>query len=370
MDPIKPHWKIEPFYKPFPLELGGLLPEAQVAYETWGELDAGRRNAVVVLHALSGSSHAATRPHDEKPGWWEQLFAPGKSLGYDRHFIVCANLLGGCYGTTGPRSLDPRTKQPYRLRFPTITIGDMVQGVRLLLRGLDLAPETTGPLTLIGGSMGGMLVLEWAARFPSEVGWGIALCTPGRSFPQMIAFRSVQRTAIMNDPDWQNGNYEDSRPPVKGLALARMIGMITYRSDAEFWERFHREVFDSRPHFTEGSYQVQSYLKYQGEKFVKRFDANTYLYFSRAMDLYDLTGPCASFEDGVRRLESPITLVSFSTDLLCPTYQTEEVYRLLAAAGRPVHYEVIPTPHGHDAFLIEIDALDRLLARGRPAEKR
>jgi len=312
----------------------------------------------VVLHALSGSSHALSSAEHPQPGWWEALFAGGTPLDPERWFIVCANLLGGCYGSMGPGSPDPRTGRRYGPGFPPIAIEDMVDSFRKLL--LYLGVERN--LTLIGGSMGGMLALDWAARYPDEVRQAIVLCSPGKSYAQTIAFRSVQREAILADPDWQGGWYDERRHPARGLALARKIGIITYRSDSEFRQRFERQVEDPRPHFLEGKFKVQSYLDYNGEKFVRRFDANTYLYYSRAMDLYDLGEGCASFVEGVRRIRARTLFFAFDTDFLCPRYQVEELHQALSGAGRDSRFALIETIHGHDSFLIEIEAIQRELA--------
>jgi homoserine O-acetyltransferase/O-succinyltransferase len=348
-------WKTWGFPGEFPLTLGGSLPGFTLAYETWGRLNERRDNAVAVLHALSGSSHVRSSAEHPAPGWWEKFLDGSGPLRPDRHFIVCANLLGGCYGSTGPLSADPRTGRRYMVNFPPLAIEDMVNSFRLLLRSLGVERG----LTVIGGSMGGMLALDWAARFPGEVRQAIALASPGKSYAQTIALRAVQREAILADPDWQDGWYDERRRPVRGLALARKIGIITYRSDREFRERFGREVLDPRPHFREGKFQVQSYLDHQGEKFVQRFDPNTYLYYSRAMDLFDLGQGFGSLEEGLRRIRARCLLVGFDTDILCPLYQVEEVHRALASAGAGARMEVISTPHGHDAFLIELEALNR-----------
>ncbi len=295
----------------FSLKLGGRLSNVTLAYETWGTPG---ENTLVVLHALSGSSHARSSPQHPQPGWWENFLASGSPLDPARWFIVCANLLGGCYGSTGPGSLDPRTGRRYGPGFPPIAIEDMV------------------------------------------------LCSPGKSYPQTIAFRSVQREAILADPDWQSGWYDERRYPARGLALARKIGIITYRSDAEFQQRFERQVDDPRPHFLEGKFKVQSYLDHHGEKFVRRFDANSYLYYSRAMDLYDLGEGLGSLAEGVRRIRARTIFFAFETDFLCPRYQVEELHQALAAAGRDSRFALIPTIHGHDAFLIEIEEIHKELA--------
>ncbi len=359
MDPQPVTWNTWTHPEEFPLKLGGSLPSVALAFETWGKLNAARDNALVVLHSLSLSSHVRSSERHPQPGWWEEFFDPKGPVHHERFFIICANLLGGCYGSTGPTSVEPTTGRRPMINFPPIALEDMVNAYRLLLAHLGVP----GGLTLVGGSMGGMLALDWAARFPGEVERILVFAAQGRSYPQTIALRSVQREAILNDPDWQNGWYGDQRFPARGLALARKIGIITYRSDREFQERFRRDVRDPRPHFLEGKFEIQSYLDHQGAKFVKRFDANSYLYYSRAMDLFDLGEGFPSFEEGVRRIRSRALFVGFDTDILCPAYQVEEVHQALAAAGRESHYALIPTIHGHDAFLLETEKLHREVAR-------
>jgi homoserine O-acetyltransferase len=332
-----------------PLERGGALPGFRLAYETWGTLNARRDNAVVILHALSGSSHAAPSALNKAPGWWDALFTEGSPLHPRRHFIVCANLLGGCYGSTGPGSIDPRTSKRYNLDFPQITIGDMVEAFRKLIAALGI----DAPVILIGGSMGGMLVLQWAVDHPAEVSHAISLVSPGRSYAQTIALRSVQRDAIRNDPAWNQGDYHDGPFPALGLSLARRIGVITYRSAAEFETRFGRREMDPRPHFNEGFFDVQSYLDHQGKKFVARFDPNTYLYYSRAMDLYDLSRGYPSLDAAAARVTARTLLVAVDSDFLCPIEQVQEVEEALARSGADSRLVVLRSLHGHDAFLIE-----------------
>ncbi len=370
MNPIPPTWKTWNYDSVFELSSGETLPGFHLAYESWGELAEGGGNVVLVLHALSGLSRVVSREGEEEKGWWEDLFVPEAPLGYDRHLVICPNLLGGCYGSTGPISVHPETAQPYSADFPQLVLGDLIESIRLFLRGIGLGPDKTGPIQLIGGSMGGMIAMEWAAKYPAEVQRAISLGAPGRSFPQTIALRHVQRQAIMDDPNWNEGRYSPANPPQKGLSLARQIGMITYRSDEEFTQRFQRDVKDPDLHFSRGSYQVQSYLSYQGQKFVGRFDANTYLNYSRAMDLHDLTGDCESYEEGVLRIESPLELISFSSDILCPPYQVEEVRKILYEAGRPVRHTCIESIHGHDAFLIETEKINVALRDGLEYFKR
>ena len=350
--------------KPFQLECGGTLPSLRIAFETWGKLDSRGENAVVVLHALSGSSHAFSSDWSSQGGWWEGLIGDGSPLDPRKHFIICANLLGGCYGTTGPSSMDPGTGAPYAATFPQMTTGDMIEAQRLLLQSLGVQRG----LTLIGGSLGGMLALQWAIRHPAEVRNSIALVAPGRSGPQAIALRSVQREAILSDPDWNSGDCYTGRFPVRGLALARKIGLITYRSADEFEERFKRDQRDPRPHFLEGLFEVQSYLNHQGRKFCERFDPNSYLYFSRAMDLYDLSKDQASLQDAFAPLEARVLLLAVDSDFLVRPAEVLEAHEALLNAGKRSRFELLRSVHGHDAFLIELPQIRGHLSRFLPDE--
>ncbi len=350
--------------KPFQLECGGTLPSLRIAFETWGKLDSRGENAVVVLHALSGSSHAFSSDWSSQGGWWEGLIGDGSPLDPRKHFIICSNLLGGCYGTTGPSSMDPGTGAPYAANFPQVTTGDMIEAQRLLLQSLGVQRG----LTLIGGSLGGMLALQWATRHPAEVRNSIALVAPGRSGPQAIALRSVQREAILSDPDWNTGDCYTGRFPARGLALARKIGMITYRSADEFEERFKREQRDPRPHFLEGQFEVQSYLDHQGRKFSDRFDPNSYLYFSRAMDLYDLSKDHASLQDAFGALEARVLLLAVNSDFLVRPVEMLEAHEALLNAGKRSRFELLRSVHGHDAFLIELPQIREHLSRFLPDE--
>ena len=345
--------------EPFQIKCGGPLKSLRVAYETWGELNARGDNAVVVLHALSGSSHAFRSEWSQQPGWWEGLISEGSPIDPRKHFILCANLLGGCYGSTGPSSEAPGTGSPYATAFPQVTTADMIEAQRALLRSLGIREG----LTLIGGSLGGMLALEWSILHPGEVRRAIALVAPGRSGPQAIALRSVQREAILSDPDWNGGNYYSGRFPSRGLALARKIGMITYRSADEFDERFKRDQRDPRPHFLEGRFEVQSYLDHQGKKFCERFDPNSYLYFSRAMDLYDLSNGRGTLKDAFAAVEARVLLLAVDSDILVRPGEMLEAHEALLDAGKRSSFELLRSVHGHDAFLIEMDQIRAHLTR-------
>jgi homoserine O-acetyltransferase/O-succinyltransferase len=347
---------------PFPLEGGGVLPSLRIAYETWGEPAPDRGNAVVVFHALSGSSHAFATEADPSPGWWQDLIGPSSPLDPSKHFLVCSNLIGGCYGTTGPGSIDPSTSKRYGARFPQVLTGDMIEGQRALLRSLGI----DRPVTVIGGSLGGMLGLLWAIRYPEEVNRVIALVSAGRSYAQTIALRAVQREAIMLDPGWNGGDCYEGSFPEKGIGLARKIGMITYRSAEEFEMRYGRQMRDPRPHFLEGKFEVQSYLDHQGNKFAGRFDPNTYLLFSRAMDLYDLSQGYSSLEEAVGRMRARTLLLAVDSDILCPLYQVEELHAAISRTSGVSELSVIHSVHGHDSFLKEtrkvLEALSRFFA--------
>lgn len=357
MPPLEPPAHYFALEQPFQFEGGEVLPSLKIAYETWGNA-ADCERVVLILHALSGSSHAFSSMHDPANGWWQSVWTEDSALRAPGTFVVAANLLGSCYGTTGPSTLRPQStaaepSTPYALEFPQLTTGDMIEAYRELLRGIAL----DRPVTLMGGSLGGMLALEWAVKHPSEVENVIALVSPPRSTAQAIALRSVQRQAIQNDLAWNDGNYYGGAFPKAGLSLARQIGVITYRSPEELERRFGREERDSRRHFTEGLFQVQSYLRHHGEKFVGRFDPNTYLYLSRAMDLFDLAKGYASFADAMRRIQARLLLLAVSSDILVPPEQMQEIHRVAQGIGLDSCFEILRSPLGHDAFLLEGEAI-------------
>jgi len=346
---------------------GRALENVQVAYETYGTLDPDRGNAVLVCHALSGDAHVATGPGPDgsvRPGWWEAIVGPGLAIDTDRYFVVCANVLGGCSGSTGPASTDPATDAPYNLRFPLVTIEDMVIVQARLLDTLGI-PRL---LAVVGGSMGGMQALAWATMFPDRLDGAIAAATTGRIGAQAIAFNEVGRAAILADPAFAGGDYPPERPPAEGLAIARMVGHITYLSQESMREKFGRRLRDRDEHAFEfvSEFEVESYLAYQGRRFVERFDANTYLYMTKAMDYFDWQPPTGG--------PLPRFLVtSFTSDWLFPTSQARELVRTLLACGAEVAFAEIDSPYGHDAFLLESERqgaliggfLDRLLADRR-----
>lgn len=334
---------------PIQLELGGALPGATVAYRTWGQLNGSRDNAVLVLHALTGDSNAAG-----EGGWWEPLIGPGRAIDTDRAFVICANILGGCQGTTGPASIDPFTGRPYAMRFPLFTIGDMVTLQRRLVESLGI----TG-LIAIGGSIGGCQALEWATRHPELVRASVPVAATAALGPQAIALNEAGRRAIMADPDWRGGEYASEGVfPADGLAIARMIAMTQFHSDESMDARFGRKPA-TRPSLYPsfgGTFDVEGYIHYHGAALVRRFDANSHLYLTRAMDLYDL------YRDGgarkwIDRIDAPMLLLGIRSDWLYPAKGVIELHDQVAARGKEVAYIELDSPDGHDAFLKEWDML-------------
>ena len=347
--------------EPLLLESGASIAPLTLAYEMYGELNAARGNAILIMHALSGDAHVAGRhqPSDRKPGWWDTMVGPGRAFDTDRFCVICANVLGGCRGSTGPSSIDPATGTRYNLRFPVVTIGDMVNAqVRLLDHlGIDCL------VAAIGGSMGGMQVLQLAVAHPDRVRLAIPLATTARSSAQAIAFGAIGRRAIMSDPRWRNGDYPADDPPADGLATARMVGHMTYLSDERLAWRFDRRLqHRTRLSFTlEHEFAVESYLNYQGRSFVERFDANSYLYITKAMDYFDLTAGTTSLAEVFRGTRAEFLVASFSTDWLYPPAESEAIVDALRAAGRPVEYHALHSVLGHDAFLLETELLTPLI---------
>jgi homoserine O-acetyltransferase len=335
------------------LEAGGTLSPVTVTYETYGQLSEARDNAVLVCHALSGDAHAAgyydTGP-GEKPGWWDILIGPGKPLDTDRYFVICSNFLGSCYGTTGPTSTNPATGELYGLDFPFFTIRDMVEVQRWLIDHLQI--DTL--LAVIGGSMGGMQALQWAISYPGRVRGAIPIATTTRMSAQGIALNEVGRQAILADPSWKEGRYDQDDQPAAGLGLARMIAHITYLSEQSMHRKFGRQFAGENGRTLRFSreFQVESYLHHQGNKFVQRFDANTYLYISRAMDYFDLESEHSSLESAFTDCRSSFLVLSFSSDWLFPTNQSVDIVRALKRTGKDVSYCDINSDQGHDAFLL------------------
>jgi homoserine O-acetyltransferase len=335
------------------LEGGDLLDGVTIAYETYGQLSLRRDNAILLCHALSGDAHAAGyhTPHDRRPGWWDTMVGPGKAFDTDRYFVICSNVLGGCRGTTGPGSIDPRTGLPYATEFPIVTIGDMVQVQRLLIDALGIEKLAA----VAGGSMGGMQVLHWAVHLPDRIDRAIVLASCARLTAQAMAFNEVGRQAIMGDPRWKQGRYSPDDPPTGGLAVARMVGHLTYLSAVGMEARFGRKLQDrERISYSFGAdYQVESYLRHQGASFVGRFDANSYLYITRAMDYFDLNAGFSSLADALSHATAGFFVASVNTDWLYPTAQARELVDALAGSGRTAEFVELASPHGHDAFLIE-----------------
>ena len=348
--------------EPIKLDSGKVLDNVSVAYETYGELNKEKSNAILICHALTGDAHAAGwHKGDKKPGWWEIVIGPGKALDSEKYFIICSNVLGGCKGTTGPSSINPKTNKPYGLDFPVITIGDMVNVQKKLIDSFGISQLTA----VIGGSMGGMQVLEWMVSYPEMMKKAIPIATTAMSSPQQIAFNDVGRQAIFADPNWNKGNYyATGELPKNGLSLARMIAHITYLSDESMDIKFGRGLQDKDEISYDFSvdFQVESYLKHQGEVFVKRFDANSYLYITKAVDLFDLRIN-DSLIDGFKNIESKIHIISVDSDWLYPTEQSTEMVTALNANNVDVSFSEIKSNYGHDAFLLEKGQLNFILLK-------
>ena len=333
---------------------GRRLEHVEIQYETWGELDAGGTNAVFICHALSGDAHVAAGPDAdglEKPGWWEVMVGPGKAIDTRRYFVICSNVVGGCSGSTGPGSIDPATGKPYGLDFPLTTIEDMVDAQVALLDALGIGQL----LAVVGGSMGGMQALSWTRRHPQRMRVCVAVATTPRLAAQSIAFNEVGRTAILGDPAFDGGNYYEHGQPDQGLAIARMIGHITYLSDESMRAKFGRRLRDRDEHAFDfvTEFEVESYLAHQGQKFVERFDANTYLYMTKAMDYFDLAAGADSVAEAMADTPVRFLTLTFSSDWLFPTYQTRGLVDALRSGFAEVSFAEIESPYGHDAFLLE-----------------
>jgi len=340
--------------EPLVLDAGISLAPFQIAYRTYGTLNAERSNAILICHALTGDQHVASQnPVTGKSGWWDIMIGPGKPIDTDRYFVICTNVLGGCMGTTGPASTDPATGQPYGLSLPLITIPDMVRAQAMLVKRLGI--DTL--FSVVGGSMGGMQVLQWAAQYRDAVFSAMPIATAARHSAQNIAFHEVGRQAIMADPEWRGGRYlaEGTRPSA-GLAVARMAAHITYLSDAALHRKFGRRFQDrDAPTFSfDADFQVESYLRYQGEAFVERFDANSYLYVTRAMDYFDIAADHGgSLARAFAGTKTRFCVVSFTSDWLFPTADSRQVVHALNAAGASVSFAEITSDKGHDAFLLD-----------------
>ena len=348
------------------LESGAVLPRVTIAYETYGRLNREKNNAILVCHALSGDAHAAGMHEGEaRTGWWDTLIGPGKAFDTDKYFVICTNVLGGCKGSTGPSALDPETGKPYGLSFPVITIRDMVIAQKLFLDKLEI-PQL---LAVAGGSMGGMQALQWAVTYPEMMKKVIAIATTAYSTPMQIAFNEVGRKAITADPEWNCGNYYDSKGydapgPVQGLALARMVGHITYLSDESMRAKFGRKL-ENRKTFGfdfSAEFKVESYLHHQGDTFTRRFDANSYLYITKAIDYFDLAVD-GSLKKAFETVKAKFLVISVTSDWLYPPYLSQEIVSALAANEADVQYSEIRSHYGHDAFLLEAGQMNYIVGR-------
>jgi len=340
------------------LDNGSELGPITVAYETYGELNAAKDNVLIVEHALTANAHAAGRhkPEDKHPGWWDVMIGPGRAFDTDKYFVVCSNILGSCYGTTGPSSINPETGKEYGQSFPVVTIRDMVQVQKRLIDHLGVK----GIKCVIGGSMGGMQAIEWALLYPELVESIVLIASGANSNPQSIAIHKVGIRAIIDDPNWNGGDYFGRELPRKGLAIARMIGHITYLNHGWLWEKFGRKHSDpaNMKKRLDSKFDIENYLEYQGEKFVDRFDANSYIYIMRAIDIYDSAEGYPDLKDSFSRIKCKKVFVSsFTSDWLFPTYQSKEIVDALTANDIDLDYYDIDSPYGHDSFLLEYHEL-------------
>ena len=343
------------------LECGRKLGPITLAYETYGELSPAKDNAVLILHALSGNAHAAGFNHayEREPGWWDIMIGPGKAFDTRQYFVICANVIGGCKGSTGPSSIDPQTGRPYAMTFPIVTIRDMVDTQKVLLDHLGIDQL----LCVVGGSMGGMQVLQWVVSYPEKVRLAIPIATTSKLSAQAIAFDEVGRQAIQSDPHWRDGDYYGKPAPRRGLSIARMIGHITYLSERSMHQKFGRRLQDKSEYGYNflADFQVESYLRYKGDHFVNRFDANSYLYISKAMDYFDLAQTHGTLEQALSAVQAKFLVISFSSDWLFPSHQSKAIVGALRRVGAQAIYTEIQTDYGHDAFLLESAQLTSLI---------
>ena len=332
------------------LENGEKLDPITLAFETYGKLNEDKSNAILILHALSGDAHAAGfHKGDENPGWWDNMIGPGKAFDTDKYFIICSNIIGGCKGSTGPSSINQKTNKPYGLNFPMITVRDMVNAQRHLIDYLGIERL----LSVAGGSMGGMQALEWMVSYPERVRSAIPIATTIRHSPQQIAFNEVGRQAIMADSNWRGGNYYGGTLPAGGLAVARMVGHITYMSDKSMAEKFGRRLKNDAQGFKfTADFEVEGYLRYRSSDFVKRFDANSYLYVTKAIDYFDVSRG-KRLGEIFKGIDTQVLVIAFKSDWLYPAYQSQEIVKACKLAGLDVTYCEIDSNYGHDAFLLE-----------------
>jgi homoserine O-acetyltransferase/O-succinyltransferase len=339
------------------LESERTLGPITLAYETYGMLNRDKTNAILVVHALSGDAHAAGFHKGEPvPGWWDVMIGPGKAFDTDRYFVICSNVIGGCKGSTGPSSRNPKNGKPYGLDFPVITIKDMVKAQRHLVDSLGIGKL----LSVAGGSMGGMQALQWVASYGERVRSAISIATALKHSPQQIAFDEVARQSIMGDPAWRQGDYYDCGQPEKGLAVARMIGHITFMSDQSMEEKFSRKLKNGHYSFQFGAdFEVEGYLRHRGDNFVQRFDANSYLYITKAMDYFDLSG--GRLIPNGKSAQPRFLVISFKSDWLYPSYQSQDIVRELKIKHADATYCELPSTYGHDAFLLEVEEQTTLI---------
>lgn len=355
--------------EPLTLESGKVLSEYTIAYETYGELNEKKDNALLVLHALTGDAHAAGKhsEDDKKFGWWNDMIGPGKAFDTNKYFVISSNMLGGCSGTTGPCSINPETQKPYGLDFPVITIEDTVKVQKKLIDFLGVKK-----LIVAGGSMGGMQALEWAVgvnervneEYSDMVKACIIIASTSKLSAQSIAFNAIGRNAILSDPNFNNGNYYDAeKQPERGLAIARMVGHVTYLCEDAMQDKFARRFQDKdKPDFDFNvDFQVESYLEHQGQIFVDRFDANSYLYITKAVDLYDTAQKYGNLEEAFKKTNAKFLIMSFTSDWLFPTSQSKEIVNALIKAHKDVSFCEIESPCGHDAFLLEFETQTKII---------
>ena len=353
--------------RPVALDSGKTLQQVTIAYETWGELNSDKSNAILLCHAWTGDSHAAGSAQDGQPtpGWWDGLVGSGCAIDTDKYFVVCTNSLGGCQGSTGPASPHPTDGKPYGSRFPVITVRDMVRAqVRVSdMLGIDVWHS------VIGGSMGGMQVLEWGVTFPHRVRTLVPIATCLQATAQQIAWGAIGRRSIRLDPKWRGGDYYDAAigdGPWQGLAIARMVAQVTFRSDNVFTDRFGRELADTNADYNGlglwDKFEVENYLDHHGDKLIRRFDTNSYLIIGKAMDLHDVARGRGSLQTAASRISAPVLSMGISSDILYPTYQQKQIRDIISETGGSCEYVEIDSPHGHDAFLINLDQVGQPLA--------
>ena len=342
----------------FKLESGEKFGPVTLAYETYGTLNKEKTNAVLITHALSGDAHAAgVHAGQDNYGWWDEFIGPGKAFDTDRYFIICSNILGGCKGSTGPSSINPKTGKHYALDFPLVTINDMVNAQKRLIEHLGIEKL----LAVVGGSMGGQQVLSWLVNYPNNLRSAVPIATTIKHSPQQIAFNEVGRQSIMGDAYWKSGKYYEGTAPTKGLAVARMIGHITYMSDKSMAEKFGRSKKEAgEPFKFTADFEVEGYLRYRGDNFVKRFDANSYLYITKAMDNFDASGG-RSLQEVLQGSSVKVLVISFKSDWLYPAYQSKEIVKACKLAGVETTYCEIDSTYGHDAFLLEVEEESHLI---------